>query len=306
MLLVAIIVQNAIVLAMLAAIFFAPAMPRQQAIYFIIAATAVLLGFLLAGVWVYPPTAGGFLYILLLAGASIRFYRRSLIVNKRPDPKNAVLALFLVGFASVLIWQGIGGRISPDTAHVDLAAPLPEGDRYCALSAGASTALNLHFAEGSSTGASFEKHSVDFVRHNALGFRTVLETSWHPKPRDPARYAVFGAPVFAPCTGKVLQSENEKPDLPAGHRYRSSSGANLVVLQCKNIEVVMAHLKRGSVQVEEGVTVSVGQMLGRVGNSGNTEEPHLHINAQRSLPDGRKVPVPMRFGGRYLVRGDCL
>ena len=47
--------------------------------------------------------------------------------------------------------------------------------------------------------------------------------------------------------------------------------------------------------------------LGEVGNSGNSDEPHLHVHAQRP---GRPWdlftadPLPVRFDGRYLVRND--
>jgi hypothetical protein len=44
-----------------------------------------------------------------------------------------------------------------------------------------------------------------------------------------------------------------------------------------------------------------------VGNSGNSDEPHLHIHAQRPgvLWDPFKGdPLPMRFEGRFLVRND--
>jgi hypothetical protein len=45
----------------------------------------------------------------------------------------------------------------------------------------------------------------------------------------------------------------------------------------------------------------------KVGNSGNTGEPHLHIHAQRPGPPGAPWsgdPLPIRFDGRFLVRGE--
>jgi len=42
----------------------------------------------------------------------------------------------------------------------------------------------------------------------------------------------------------------------------------------------MAHLSPGSIQVKVGDHVTVGQPIAKVGNSGNTSEPHLHIQAQ--------------------------
>ena len=50
-----------------------------------------------------------------------------------------------------------------------------------------------------------------------------------------------------------------------------------------------------------------GDVLGLVGNSGNTGEPHLHVHAQRpgsAIARLSGEPVPIRLGGRYLVRND--
>jgi murein DD-endopeptidase MepM/ murein hydrolase activator NlpD len=45
--------------------------------------------------------------------------------------------------------------------------------------------------------------------------------------------------------------------------------------------VVLAHLRLGTVSVTAGDVVRVGQLLGEVGNSGRSTEPHLHIHAER-------------------------
>ena len=69
----------------------------------------------------------------------------------------------------------------------------------------------------------------------------------------------------------------------------------------------LAHMKQFSVLVSAGDTVTAGEPLGRVGNSGNTSEPHLHIHAERGGEAGRLLngeAVPMTFDGQYLVRGD--
>jgi murein DD-endopeptidase MepM/ murein hydrolase activator NlpD len=43
---------------------------------------------------------------------------------------------------------------------------------------------------------------------------------------------------------------------------------------------MMAHLSPGSIHVKVGDHVTLGQPIAKVGNSGNTTEPHLHIQAQ--------------------------
>ena len=50
-------------------------------------------------------------------------------------------------------------------------------------------------------------------------------------------------------------------------------------------------------------------MIGQVGNSGNTSEPHLHIHAQRPAENDAFLsgePLPIRLNGRFLVRNDLL
>ena len=48
-----------------------------------------------------------------------------------------------------------------------------------------------------------------------------------------------------------------------------------------------------------------GDVLGQVGNSGNTSQPHLHLHAERGGEPGRSLMakgVPVKLGGRFLVR----
>ncbi len=43
-----------------------------------------------------------------------------------------------------------------------------------------------------------------------------------------------------------------------------------------------AHLKPGSVRVKTGERIRAGDVLGRIGNSGNTDFPHLHFQLMDS------------------------
>ena len=72
-------------------------------------------------------------------------------------------------------------------------------------------------------------------------------------------------------------------------------------------------MQAGTVAVSVGDQVSAGQLLGKVGNSGNTTQPHLHINAARGRylfvrSDDRVLnaaqAVPFLIDGRFLVKGD--
>jgi murein DD-endopeptidase MepM/ murein hydrolase activator NlpD len=72
------------------------------------------------------------------------------------------------------------------------------------------------------------------------------------------------------------------------------------------VNVLLAHLMEGSIKVGEEDEVVEGQIIGQVGNSGNTSQPHLHIHAERGRDEDKQIlegnGVPITFGGRYLVR----
>lgn len=76
------------------------------------------------------------------------------------------------------------------------------------------------------------------------------------------------------------------------------------MIACRDAELVLAHLKNGSLAVQEGAMVITGQKLGQAGNSGNTSEPHLHIHAVQTGSPGEMVGkgVPILFEDTFPVR----
>lgn len=54
---------------------------------------------------------------------------------------------------------------------------------------------------------------------------------------------------------------------------------------------ILAHLEKGSVNVSVGDYVEQGMLIGKVGNSGTTSEPHLHIQHQRNNPIDMKIAI---------------
>ena len=131
-------------------------------------------------------------------------------------------------------------------------------------------------------------------------------------PTDLDRYAVFGRDVHSPCTGTVVETRDGLADLVPPATDRENPAGNHVVLRCTGttptVDVLLAHLQRGSVAVEPGAPVSAGRLLGRVGNTGNTSEPHLHVHAvltgSGGVLDGEGVPIS--FDGRFLVRNSLM
>ena len=59
--------------------------------------------------------------------------------------------------------------------------------------------------------------------------------------------------------------------------------------------VLIAHLRRGSVRVRSGAPVQPGDLLGECGNSGNSTQPHVHVQATDSTDWESARGLPMEF-----------
>jgi murein DD-endopeptidase MepM/ murein hydrolase activator NlpD len=84
---------------------------------------------------------------------------------------------------------------------------------------------------------------------------------------------------------------------------------NHVAINCGEFFLILAHLRQGSIAVAAGDTVKAGDILGQMGNSGNSSEPHLHLHAQRGLPEQARLagePLWLTIDNRFMVRNDTL
>jgi hypothetical protein len=211
-----------------------------------------------------------------------------------------------VGVAGLLVRVRLESRLSTEPAAIRLASPLPAG-RYLVVNGGGDRLINAHRASMDTTIVQLRDwrgngSAVDIVAINALGLRAsgVL-------PADPSRYAIHGVDVLAPCDGTVLIAVDGLPDQSPPNYDREHPAGNHVMIDCGVAHVVLAHLLQGSVRVAVGDRVSTGDTVGAVGNSGGTDEPHLHIHAQRPGPPSAPMagdPLPILLWDRYLVRGD--
>ena len=62
----------------------------------------------------------------------------------------------------------------------------------------------------------------------------------------------------------------------------------------------VAHFQRGSAVVQAGDCVRRGQLLGRCGNSGNSDLPHLHLHLQDTPVLNRGTGQNAMFSGMNL------
>ncbi|HYC21622.1 MAG TPA: M23 family metallopeptidase [Candidatus Bathyarchaeia archaeon] len=122
---------------------------------------------------------------------------------------------------------------------------------------------------------------------------------------DPSRnesFPQFGADAIAVADATVVHVTdglpNHTPGALPGDTTLANADGNSVVLDLGGSRFALyAHLQPASIQVHEGERVRRGQLLGRVGNSGNTDAPHLHFHVM----DG---PSPLASNGLpYVIDG---
>jgi len=255
-------------------------------------ATALLTIWLFfAGSWDWIGYFIRFVWFILLIFAGYRSWKktrnlpfRTHLSGKQKLSMGLYAVIFLV-FALYNVFV-ISSYTVGDEA-IELSFPLKDGSYYVGQG-GNHVQMNYHNAYPS------QKYALDIVKLNIFGTRA---SGVYPKELE--KYEIYGSELYSPCDGNVVEARDHLPDLIPPDADPENPEGNYVALSCEGEDAVIfiAHMKKGSVAVDEGTIVEEGQRIGLVGNSGNTTEPHLHIHAEK---EGKGVPL--RFNGRFLVR----
>ena len=266
----------------------------------------------IAGVWLVLPWYTALAYLSVVAIGVLYRADDLRTLGWRPVGRFAsvelgICALFVAG-ASGLLVQAVAARRAPALQpSINLSFPLSGGTYYVANGGGGELA-NAHVKTLAEHARPYrgQSYGVDIVRVDERGLRAAGIA-----PSGLNQYASVGEPVLAPCDGRVLQIENTAPDMTPPVADRERLAGNFVLLDCGAAQVFLGHLRQGTVGVKAGQTVTAGRRLGAIGNSGNTNEPHLHIHAQRAAAGGSTsmfdgAPVAMTFYGRALARNDII
>ena len=119
-------------------------------------------------------------------------------------------------------------------------------------------------------------------------------------------WPAYGAPLYAVADGTVVSTVNNLPDIPPRAVPNLTGpqeyGGNSVCIKIgQHRYAVYAHLQPGSVRVRRGQRVRTGQIIGLLGNSGNTSAPHLHFGIQ-DQPDALSKSEPFEID-RFTLQG---
>jgi hypothetical protein len=160
-----------------------------------------------------------------------------------------------------------------------------------------------------------ERYAIDFIgvdhRHRTADrrdWRTFLST----EPVE--RFFAYGRPILAPAHGIVVQVHDGEIDhvgrrsqltlvpyaLGQPARLRQGVAAvagNYLIIKLRHggAFVALAHLRTASIRVAIGEEVTAGQSVADCGNSGNSTQPHVHVQVMDSADLSVARGVPMAF-----------
>lgn len=182
----------------------------------------------------------------------------------------------------------IGGPVRTSTQSPVVIGPPLAGDNWAALNG--CCAVTSHrgavmAVAGRLNGS--ERYAIDWVRVDANGhpLSTFIGTG-----KSNADYRAYDAPVLAVADGTVTavvsDMKEATPQVILPDLTFPQLGGNYVIIDIGDGNFAFyAHMIPGSASVKVGDKVTRGEVIGRLGNSGNTSEAHLHFQVSRaSIP----------------------
>jgi hypothetical protein len=138
-----------------------------------------------------------------------------------------------------------------------------------------------------------QRFAIDWIRIHPDG------KTYTGDPKDNKNYRAYGSEALAVADGTVVEVKDGIPQNVPGLDSRAvpitleTVGGNHVVLDLGHGRYAFyAHLQPGSLKVKVSDHVKRGQVLGLVGNSGNSIEPHLHFQIANGIPGLGSEGIP--------------
>ncbi|MGB0119873.1 MAG: M23 family metallopeptidase [Solirubrobacterales bacterium] len=188
---------------------------------------------------------------------------------------------------------GVNSKVRQQPA-IKVASPL-RGGKWVAAS-GCCT-LNPHRGATLSIDGNLrapERFAIDFIQMNDDNrlFSGAID--------DLKSYEYFGTKIHAARSGRVVKVRDGLPEqvpgtAPVNPTIQSAGGNHVVVKMAPGRFAFYAHMKTGSVRVKRGQKVKAGKVLGLLGNTGNSDSPHLHFHVMNGPSPLQSNGVPYTF-----------
>lgn len=185
-------------------------------------------------------------------------------------------------------------RIWPVSAANAVVLAPPFRGEWIVVQGGRTSLINHHY------GLKAQRFAIDFSK--IVNGQVCVGSA-----ADRESYPSWNEILSAPADGTVVEVTNHLPDNTLKSTDPKHPVGNHVTIDLgKGRFVLLAHLQQGSVSVARGDRVQAGQPIAKCGNSGNTTQPHLHLQVQNradfSAADLETFPI--LFRDLTCLRGD--
>ena len=141
---------------------------------------------------------------------------------------------------------------------------------------------------------------------------------YHDDYKEIKNYYSYLEDVICPCDGWVFLIEDSYKNTriienrPIINDINDPCGNHIIIKHPNNEYSFLCHLEKGTINVKVGDLVKEGDILGKVGNSGNTQGPHIHFHVQNTpdILNGKGIKITMKNtidennkNIKYLVHG---
>ena len=114
-------------------------------------------------------------------------------------------------------------------------------------------------------------------------------------------YFCYGMDIIAPADGVVVKCQDSHTDsrVDGKNVYCDSfdlRGNHIVIWHAEGEYSCIAHIMPKSLTVKVGTVVKQGDLVAKCGNSGNSSQPHIHFQLQKSRSFFFTVGLPIAFG----------
>jgi Peptidase family M23 len=224
-----------------------------------------------------------FLWVTLNAGAPVPAVLRHRLtideftIEAAPIVVSAAKPIVLGPYLRGSDWMAGNG---PDNASLHRRALEPVGGR-------------LHLAQ---------RYAIDWVKAGADG------KTFSGDPKQNKSYHAYGSEILAVADATVAEAKDGIPENEPGSTavpitLETVMGNHVTLDLGGGRYAFYAHMQPGSVRVKAGDRVRRGQVIGLVGNTGNSSEPHLHFHVADGISPLGSEGVPYVLDSFELLGG---
>ena len=143
-----------------------------------------------------------------------------------------------------------------------------------------------------------QRFAYDFeIRNNNLPY--------HDDQTKNENYYSYLENIYAPADGWVVEIINKYPNTHITEDRKiindcpDPRGNHIIIKHDHGEYSTICHIEKNSFKVKQGEIVREGDIIGKVGNSGNTQGPHIHFQVQLGIDTDNAQGVPITFKNAY-------